>query len=279
MVMKNKTKNIRDNGVYMRLGLIFAAMVMLSGCSGGLSELKSLNPQADDFDSSLAAEYLAYADSESELGHRAVADHFADKGLAAYRHEAVLPDSPEPSQVPQAAARIQLLGAMTDDVKQAAPEQAARAQLLYDCWLTQSRDTNRKGLAPCGDEFVSAMNELQAVADDFVFGENLSHAIQFAEGSAELSSKAQAEIYAIASHTKGIANYNVLLTDHSASDNASQMLAAKRLSAIRHAFIKAGVEGGKVIHNNADATKEVLLSTDEMEHNAVEVTVRTSGGR
>lgn len=263
----------------MRFLLAMAAMLALGGCSGGLAELKALNPQASDFDSSLAAEYLAYADSESELGHPLIAGHFASKGLAAHRHETVLPDRPDETQMAQVDVRPRLLAALTDDVKHVAPQKAARAQLLYDCWLSQSRDPSRAGLAPCGDEFGSAMNELQAVADNFVFGQELSHSIAFEPGSAALSAKGSAEIYAIAQHSKGMANYDILLTDHAEHKPQSLLLAQRRIAAIRRAFIKAGVDGARVIHSNQNDAKEVLLSTDVMEHNAVDITVRTSGGR
>lgn len=262
----------------MRLVLALGAVLMLGGCSGGLAELKRLNPQASDFDSSLSAEYLAYADSEAELGHPVVAHHFANKGLAAYRHETVLPDMPEETNAPQLASRKQLMAALTEDVKHVAPQKAARAQLLYDCWLTQGKDASRNGLTPCSGEFHSSMAELQAVVDSFVFGEDLSHRILFAENSAALSHKAHAEMYAISEHIKNMVNFEIVLADHT-NDAAQAALTEKRLRAIRQAFIRAGVKPAQIIHNSADDTKEVLISTGEMEHNAVDVTVRTSGGR
>lgn len=265
--------------IFMRLVAAIASLALLSACSGGLQELKTLNPQAEDFDSSLAAEYLGYADSQSEQGHPIIAGRFAAKGLAAARHETVVPDMPPLSQEALMESRRRLMAALTEDVKRTAPQQAARAQLLFDCLLAQEKLPGQKTLAPCEEEFASSMNELQAVADEFIYGDELEHAVEFEEGSDAVTPAAHAAIYAIAEHMKGAADFEILLADHAGREANARALARKRIAAIRKIFAEAGIAKKHISYASQGSAKEVLISSDDMEHNAIDITVRTSGGR
>ena len=65
----------------MRLLAAVSLLLILSGCTGNLAELHALAPASNDFPSALAAEYLAYGESEKEQGRPIIADKFAEKGL------------------------------------------------------------------------------------------------------------------------------------------------------------------------------------------------------
>jgi outer membrane protein OmpA-like peptidoglycan-associated protein len=269
MLLKN---NKRATGNYMRLAYL-ALTVLLGGCSGSLEKLQALTLETNDFDASLANEYQGYSESEAEQGHLLTAEYFAAKGLKAAHRETVLPDQPEGDQTMLITYRKQLLSTLTQDVKDVVPQKAARSQLLYDCWLTQEKAHSEQ--APCQEEFLSSMNELQEVADEFIFEQELSHRLLFAPESAALDERAQAQLHAIAGYLKQVQDYVLLLTDHAPHKPDAHALAGKRVQAIRELFVASGIRADRIKYANRDNAKEVLLSSNTLEHNAIDIEVRT----
>ena len=261
----------------MRIIAIMACALALSGCSLNLEQLRALNPEANDFESALAAEYQAYAESEAEQGRLARADYFAGKGLAVLNGETVLPDMP-PENLPElAAARQGLVAALTEDVKHVIPQVAARTQLLFDCWLEQTK-TPVDEKAPCGEEFKSTISQVQEVADWFVYGQETTHIIHFAEGSSALDERAQAIIAEVAARMKRIQNYAIELDDRSMPKTAAaRRLSKARALAVRDAFAKLGIKRSHLKQKDRQEDKQVILSSDVRERNALEITVRTEG--
>src|SRR5438045_3746843 len=103
----------------MRRAVLLLSLLALAGCSS-LHRLKQMNPSADDFNSALASEYLAYAESESEQGRHNFAERYAGKGLRAAEGKPVLPDEINKSLQPEdqemlRPARDKLLTFLTDD--------------------------------------------------------------------------------------------------------------------------------------------------------------------
>src|SRR5688572_17765907 len=114
-------------------------LLVLTGCGMELEQLRALAPEADTFPSALAAEYLAYSESELELGRKDTSEHFAEKGLKAGKGDVVGPDEVAAGLGPKAtkkllAARESLVAALTEDVTKVAGQKSARAQLMFDCW-------------------------------------------------------------------------------------------------------------------------------------------------
>ena len=108
-----------------------------------------------------------------------------------------------------AKSRAQLIALMTPEMKQEEPQQLARAQLLFDCWQHEiSRRINQE-LAPCGDEFLTLLNELQNTADSFTYNEEAEHTLRFAKGSAHLSAEDRELIGEIAKEVTARSNYAV----------------------------------------------------------------------
>lgn len=254
----------------MRSLAALAAALVLAGCADHVDALKALAPVADDFDSSLAAEYLAYAESEAELGHMDAANYFAGKGLSAAKHEPVLPDTPQDAQTALKETRSGLLKLLTADAKRVNPQAAARAQLLYDCWLAQQRAGATEELATCADEFYSALGVLEEIAGSFIYAGEEKHTIKFASGSAALSSRTYAVIKEIAHRMKSIASYTIDLSIGSADS-----LAEQRVEAVRQAFIKQGVHAEKIKASASHNGKAVLLSNDVEELNTMDVVIRS----
>ncbi|MGB1539920.1 MAG: hypothetical protein ACPG80_03085, partial [Rickettsiales bacterium] len=129
----------------LTLSLIAAfTLLMAAGCTP-LGQLKRATQQdRGDFYSSLAVEYLAFAQSEAELAHEKNRDYFASKGLRANRHAEAEPENPADWDINADTtqelinARNRLMAVRTEFLMRVASQQVARAQLLYDCWVVQT---------------------------------------------------------------------------------------------------------------------------------------------
>lgn len=252
-------------------------LLLLAGCTSNLQELKTISPVADNFSSSLAAEYLAYAESEAEQGLTSSSEHFASKGVRASKGELVEPDTVNANNENYkdiSAARLALIDVLNDDVKRVAPQKAARAQILFDCWNEQEGNKSLVTGASCAAEFSSQYDELQLVADNLVHGADSKNTLEFYEGSAELDADAKYIIAKMTVHLVGHDDYMLgLKAYYNSKDkkNRKGRLAYKRLSAVRDELLKAGVTMDKIFFTKPDSTESsgsaVYLSNDEDKQN------------
>lgn len=262
----------------MRLIPLVFLVFPLSGCVfGSLSELKSLNPQASDFNTSLAAEYLAYAESEAELGHGLIADSLAYKGKMALKGETVEPKIPgdgvnRETAATLNAARASLMPLLTEDARRVVPQTAARAQLLYDCWVTQASHNDQLP-APCADEFQAALIELQKVTTSLVMGREETKTLSFAPKSSRLSEESLDSIDGIVEYVQGLSNYAIQLDGRADSASARRLL-EKRATTIRKAFAGRGIDASRIQTSGGDTSKEVYIDReDSTDRNQVKITV------
>lgn len=272
----------------------FIPLLLLAGCTTSLQELQEISPVASNFSSSLAAEYLAYSESEAEQGREREAEYFADKGVKAARGIAVEPDA-----VNEKANNFQLLTSsraalqdiLRDDVERVAPQKAARAQLLFDCWNQKENDGLPHDKLPvvgasCAKEFSLVYNELKAVADNLIHGASGKYTLQFAMDSAELDAEAEDIIAKIARHIAGHPDYALELNaHHDANDKktAQGHLAHKRLISARAALVKAGVPKRKIVFVKpvlaGKPDRAVYLSNDEIVQDNDEVDIVITSSR
>ncbi len=269
----------------MRLLLLrFTPLLLLSACTSSLQELKELEPKASDFSSSLAAEYLAYSESESEQGRTESAEHFAAKGVKAAKGEVVAPDIADNREL--AKQRVEFIKLVNDDMKHVAPQKAARAQMLFDCWNEQDNMKLVKD-ASCSEEFRQSFDELVDVAGNLLHGEDSQKTIRFIEGSSQLDSEEMVVVKEIAAHVTGLKNYNLELRG-CRDVNGSGALARKRVLAVRDALIGAGVPKAKIAFAKENTVgtsgSAVILSNDKELQNSDKVDVviissqKVSGG-
>jgi OmpA-OmpF porin, OOP family len=257
----------------MRIYSLTAALLLLSACSGSLEQLRSRAPAGEDFQNVLASEYLAYANAQAEQGNTSGADYFAAKGLKAASGEVVEPealsdlgatDADSPDQQALTAARASLIDVLTPEVKKGAPSKAARAQIVFDCWVQQLRSGAGRS-ALCADGFALALEDVQLAADQHRRGKTERYVLDFVDGSAELPEGASQLAQDIAASIKGAAKARVELHPYYSSQvHGSKALAQKRSRSMRDTLAKAGVSRALITqHYPRAAGNTVYLSSDE----------------
>ena len=184
----------------MRIYIVIPTLILLTGCAGlgsNLVELRGKNPTGDTFSHALASEYLAYAEARAEEGHPLRANYFAGKGLTALAGKPVdLEKKPALEE-----SRQSLLAVLTQDVEEVAPAKAARAQLMFDCWV------EKEGV--CKEGFADALTDLQFIADALVHGEDNNFAVPFAAGSSALDAQGEAVLDIISNRVAALGEYQV----------------------------------------------------------------------
>lgn len=250
----------------MRPIYLLPTLLLLSGCANSLNELQKLNPPANDYNSALAAEYKAYAESEAEQGRRSNSEHFARKGLDALNGKEVLPEPADASlaktdQDELAEARTALIKMQTEDMKRVAPQKLARAQLLFDCWQQQVTKRISQERAPCSEEFASDLSELQEVSDSFNYEREHAYVLSFLPGKARLDNEGNALLKEIAGHAKKADDYLIEVEIGKTAD-VSGHLAEKRLQLIKQRLARSGVSAGRVQLKEQDDTKKVCLGCE-----------------
>ena len=143
----------------MRNVLLFSALVLMTGCSS-LSTLKKEDPAANNFSSSLASEYLSFAEAEKEQGQKGQSEYFAKKGLAASKNQAVMPEDVADDQKELASARKALLVVNNNDNQHVMAQPLARAQVMFDCWAVKTGKVAMQAQL-CRDEFQAELKKLQ----------------------------------------------------------------------------------------------------------------------
>jgi OOP family OmpA-OmpF porin len=264
----------------MRRFIAISSAFLLSGCflQGNLGELRELNPQAEDFGSSLASEYLSYSNSESEQGRLMSSEHFAIKGVKASKGNPVDPDVvnaslADPAKQELTIAREVLLTLLSDDMKEAAPQKAAHAQLLFDCWQYQT--VKGSAFAPCADEFKSTIGDLQEIAEDFPDVSHKSHVVIFTGDDLTLGVSQLRLIDKLAKQLHGTKNYTLSLEGYTGSDEDARELAREQLGVVKTALIDRSIPEIRINARTKD-DKAVYLSDDvsAVAKNTVKITIR-----
>ena len=242
-------------------------LLLISACSnvsGSYGKLKAKAPGAGDFSQSLAAEYLGYAESQHELGNNYYADYYAAKGLRALESGNVTPDSPTDDALGEANKLLN--NVLTDKVKRVAPQQAARTQLLYDCWNHQQSYVSKDERAPCASEFDALAEELEELSERFTHETKRKYTFQFAGDNAYLSDAMQDTLDVVARRTRSNSSYRLELNSMPFARGKSHAETAQiRAEVIRHALIERKVDAWRIeIQDNATA-KTVYLSHDKKE--------------
>ncbi len=139
----------------------FSALVLLSGCVGrsAFDEINATEPIGTTFSNSLFKNYAYLAksfgtseapagqafDAESDISLTGadntisgLANAYAQKALAAGKGDDVLPEPAPDGDADAENVRLELLRDL-DDGRDKAPEEAARAQADYDCWVMNRR--------------------------------------------------------------------------------------------------------------------------------------------
>ena len=156
----------------MRLKLVSAVVALgfLAGCVGSdIEAMRTAEGTGSAFTRALTEEYRQITLFEAdEMYDWQDAGYFARKGLRAAAGEVVEPevlanwDLPADKVDELASARARLVSLLDASAREKAPQEAARAQGRFDCWVEQQEENHQPDhIAACRDEFYAALAALE----------------------------------------------------------------------------------------------------------------------
>ena len=284
----------------IKLAAGLAALVALAGCTElnmagpRVAEVRDAEGTGTPFTRSLTEEYKGLAIYESdEMLDWGDAEHFAWKGLKTAEGDLVLPEHVSDWKVPEenvaelGEARKHLMQALESGARDKQPQQAARAQARFDCWIEQQEENHQPDdIAACRDGFFTALASLEgapvlapaaAPATGTAMG---THVILFELDSTELDAAALTAVEDVIATAGEIGGARIALTGH--ADRAGPEaynagLSQRRADAVRDALVRGGAEPGGIeiiARGEAEPTVPTPDGVAEPANRRVEIMIR-----
>ncbi len=257
----------------MKSTLSFAALALagttiLAGCGTELERTQALRPVGSDFEQALYGDYVQLSAAELTEGDLRDADAFAKRARDAGGPRTLQPeelwarDIPPQHDVELGLARVLLVNALNASARNKAPEDASRAQVMFDCWMQEQEENfQADDIAACRDGFYDALKIIQgAVAIEVKTSEAApqvpafeprSYVVYFALDSVELTGSALSVVDQAARYARGFPDAEVIIkvvghTDTTGSKAYNLELGEGRAKAVVQALENAGVGDTKV---------------------------------
>jgi OOP family OmpA-OmpF porin len=250
-----------------------------------------MQPAGASFDGYLAREYRDFFLFEADEMYDWIdAAYFAEKALAANRHENIAPENPAEWDIDDAhmpalvAARQNLMGAFDKGAKDKAPEAAAIAQAKYDCWVEQQEEGHQPThIAACRDEFQIAMDKLDGALQTaevapapqpapeprMVIGEELARMVLYFDfDESDLRPVSQGKVDTFVEQMKGLKEVVVFVEGHADRAGPSGYnvdLSERRAEQVRQALIREGITVGDLeeLKTAAKGEEDPAVSTPD----------------
>lgn len=149
------------------VGAFFLCFLVTACGLGNLEVLRKFEPRGNAFQNALMKEYRAFAESEEQKHDFVDAQYFAGKALRAAKGHDVPPDKVENWSISGGVkptlqqARVYLLEVLGPEMTRRVPEDTARVQFLFDCWLEQQEKVDSEDqIPPCREEFYELLDSL-----------------------------------------------------------------------------------------------------------------------
>ena len=239
------------------LGAI-AALALLAGCTSNIDQVAAVKGTGSTFTQALTSEYQAYVAEEKSEYDWGNADHFAQKGLLAAGGANVEPedlanwDIPADKQAELAAARARLMTALNSGARDAKPQDAARAQVRFDCWV-EEQDENHEDdkIAACKNDFMAAMDALEKkeMAQTMAPMSPANYTVYFDFDKSVINPAGQEVINQVLADAAKHAPSSVSVTGHTdraGPEDYNMALSLRRADSVRSALIAGGVAADKI---------------------------------
>ncbi len=283
----------------MRGLTVLACVLSLSACGfRDFDEVEALNGASavgSPFTQKLTAEYKDYVNSEVDsMTDYADGLHFARKGLASARGDAVLPEpigdwNLEAGHIQElSTARARLINVFDLGARELQPDLSAVAQARFDCWIEQQEENFQPDdIARCKNEFMQALSQLETAmppappaaaeppqasnGDDLLNvdpnapmkTENAMYLVFFDFDRYDLGGGAQSVLDSVVQEAAR-RNINAISVvghaDTSGSHDYNRKLAMRRANAVRDALVQRGIDPN-LIRVDSRGEEELLVQT------------------
>jgi OOP family OmpA-OmpF porin len=238
------------------------AVLAAAGCtSSALEEARSANRQGSAFDQALSQNYLALAQAEDKQNDPRDTYTYAKRSVHTAQGKPLMPDdftnrslgSSEKNELSQ--ARQELLAALDANGRTTAPQDAARAQVYFDCWVEQAEeDVQPDHVAACRDAFYASLERVKAArapaqAPAAVVASPDRYLVFFDFDESELTSTAKEVIAEAAKTAKETGAAQIMATgytDRAGPPQYNQKLSERRAASVREELLAQGIQASEI---------------------------------
>ncbi len=263
------------------LPALIAGALALGGC--GLQLESALKTSAPDsaFEGGLHGGYIDLAQAEYDEADYLDSDTFANRAMAVAAGAAPGPEDigarrlPGDSAAALTEARGRLVEALGADAVGAAPETAARAQIMFDCWMQEQEENLQSGhIEACRAGFMAAMDEIDAALapppppppPEPVAEPDRAYTIFFAFDSSALDGAARAVIDGIVGDWGGREGAIAAIghADTAGPESYNQGLSERRAAAVGQALRDGGIAPARVTETGVGESDLAVPTGDEV---------------
>ena len=241
---------------FAKIILPMVGTLLLAGCAGmELQKAQDMSPQGSAFNTSLYEGYVDLAASEFAEADYWDSDTFAMRAISAGNDQLVGPEAIDSRALPEDKvgelmdARRRLTMALSTGASERNPTEAARAQVMFDCWMQEQEENFQpEDIARCRGATLAALDLLEvkpvAMAAPKLPPVPGPYVVFFDTDSFELNEKSLAIIKEAAGSATAAKVMKAVLsghTDTAGSDDYNKGLSRARVIAVGNALMEAGV--------------------------------------
>jgi len=259
---RKEEKGMRSFWKFCVIGVAVASVAACAGVERQIAA-KTQPPSGTGYNAEMSRGYFELTNLEYREGDYRSSDHFALKAMAAGRGEAVEPDTIEsrtgiaknPAFAAElGAARQRLMAAKGKGGVKVAPDDMARAQVMFDCWI-QEQEENRQpdDIAACRNGFEVAMRRVEAALapppKPVVMEMPDAYLVFFDWNRADVLPKFAEILDRVAADAKKMGNSKIVATgytDLSGSPAYNMGLSERRADAVKAELVDRGIPGGDI---------------------------------
>lgn len=238
------------------ISAVFAAL-LVAACSttASLEKLRTVEPVGTPFNKALSNEYLKLSEYMQEQAEWTTSQYYADKGLrSAYGENVAIDAVPAavvigPEVHDELTQGVQLFSQYAATPAGAAqPDLSARAQVLLDCWIGESKKQAKPdNVDYCQQQFYNAIERLKTSGEK-PEGKmpvvSTSYLLFFDWDSTRLTTDAVKKVTQILADITEMGNVTVTInghTDRSGDESYNMELSQQRAEVVKDILLKGGV--------------------------------------
>ncbi len=158
------------------ISVLALSSAMLAGCAvSSLPDIKSQTPPGGEYEANLHSGYVELAEMEAAETDWSDAETFTLRARSVLEGNNPAPEEISARDLPAdmvgtlTDARVRLIQALSAGGAQKAPEAAALAQVMFDCWMQEQEENIQPAdIAACRSDFELWMRTLEAALEPVV---------------------------------------------------------------------------------------------------------------
>lgn len=260
---------------------LMAGALALGGCGVQLEAALKTAPPDSAFEAGLHGGYIGLAQAEYDEADYRDSDNFARRATATAGGAAPGPEALASRRLPEDAAaglneaRGRLVDALGAGAIDKVPDTAARAQIMFDCWMQEQEENFQPGdIEACRAGFMAAMEEIDlALAPpppppppppEPVAEPDRAYTVFFAFDSDALGAEARAVVAGIVGDwgAREGAIFAIGHADTSGPAIYNQGLSMRRAAAVGQALRDGGIDPARVTETGVGETELAIETGD-----------------